>query len=262
MWLWKKFWNTDIVGKTYILIILFIVIVATITIITRYNNANINQVLNEQQNEVIQDAVQTEQIQQEVTTENIIDIAQIKENIEKESITDKPKNEVQEKSVIKINKEDNKNTAQTETKEEVKTKANKEETIVEKKEETIEIIEEKKEKRVEEKKQEEIPIIRKEDKQEETKEDKQEDIITEEYKINNQMINQLKETIKNNETEDMKNYGYEIVVDSSIVEITNQFTFTEYRVKNKLALKYGTIRIYARDYYYNGTYITTQCFII
>lgn len=262
MWLWKKFWNTDIVGKTYILIILFIVIVATITIITRYNNANINQVLNEQQNEVIQDAVQTEQIQQEVTTENIIDIAQIKENIEKESIKDKPKNEVQEKSVIKINKEDNKNTAQTETKEEVKTKANKEETIVEKKEETIEIIEENKEKRVEEKNQEEIPIIRKEDKQEETKEDKQEDIITEEYKINNQMINQLKETIKNNETEDMKNYGYEIVVDSSIVEITNQFTFTEYRVKNKLALKYGTIRIYARDYYYNGTYITTQCFII
>lgn len=251
MWLWKKFWNTDIVGKTYILIILFIVIVATITIITRYNNANTNQVLNEQQNEVIQDAVQTEQIHQEVTTENIIDIVQIKENIEKESITDKPKNEVQEKSVIKINKEDNKNTAQTETKEEVKTKVNKEETIVEKKEETIE---ENNEKKVEEKNQEEIPVIR--------KEDKQEDIITEEYKINNQMINQLKETIKNNETEDMKNYGYEIVVDSSIVEITNQFTFTEYRVKNKLNLKYGTIRIYARDYYYNGTYITTQCFII
>lgn len=262
MWLWKKFWNTDIVGKTYILIILFIVIVATITIITRYNNANTNQVLNEQQNEVIQDAVHSEQIQENVTSENIIDIAETQENIEKESITDKPKNEVQEKSVIKINKEDNKNTAQTETKEEVKTKANKEETIVEKKEETIEIIEENKEKRVEEKNQEEILIIRKEDKQEETKEDKQEDIITEEYKINNQMINQLKETIKNNETEDMKNYGYEIVVDSSIVEITNQFTFTEYRVKNKLALKYGTIRIYARDYYYNGTYITTQCFII
>ena len=36
----------------------------------------------------------------------------------------------------------------------------------------------------------------------------------------------------------------------------------EYRVKNKLTYKYGTIRIYARDYYYNGSYITTQCFII
>ena len=250
MWLWKKFWNTDIVGKTYILIILFIVIVATITIITRYNNSNINQVLNEQQNEVIQDAVQTEQIQQEVTSENIIDIAETQDNIEKEVVTDNSKVEKQEKPVIKTNKEDNKNTAQIETKEEVETKVNKEETIFDKKVNTTEIIEEKKEEKVEEKNQEE------------TKEDKQEDIITEEYKINNQMINQLKETIKNNETEDMKNYGYEIVVDSSIVEITNQFTFTEYRVKNKLALKYGTIRIYARDYYYNGTYITTQCFII
>lgn len=39
MWLWKKFKNTDIIGKIYILILLFIVIVATITIITRYNRA-------------------------------------------------------------------------------------------------------------------------------------------------------------------------------------------------------------------------------
>lgn len=39
MWLWKKFWNTDIIGKIYILIILFIIIVATITVITRYKNA-------------------------------------------------------------------------------------------------------------------------------------------------------------------------------------------------------------------------------
>ena len=142
MWLWKKFWNTDIVGKTYILIILFIVIVATITIITRYNNANTNQVLNEQQNEVIQDAVQTEQIQQESTSEKIINIAQTQENTEKESITDKQKVESQEKSVIKPSKKDNKNTTQTETKEEVKTKVNKEETIVDKKVNTTEIIEE------------------------------------------------------------------------------------------------------------------------
>ena len=76
------------------------------------------------------------------------------------------------------------------------------------------------------------------------------------------MINKLKEIIKNNETEDMKNYGYEIVVDSSIVELTNQFTLTEQRVLNKIRLKYGTIRIYSHDYYFNGEYITTQCFII
>lgn len=85
---------------------------------------------------------------------------------------------------------------------------------------------------------------------------------TEEYKKNNQMINKLKEIIKNNETEDMKNYGYEIVVDSSIVELTNQFTLTESRVINKIRLKYGTIRIYSQDYYSNGEYVTTQCFII
>ena len=53
MWLWKKFWNTDIIGKTYILIILFIVVVATITVITRYKNASTNQVVNQQQNEII-----------------------------------------------------------------------------------------------------------------------------------------------------------------------------------------------------------------
>ena len=46
MWLWKKFKNTDIIGKIYILILLFIVIVATITIITRYNRAkSINETI-------------------------------------------------------------------------------------------------------------------------------------------------------------------------------------------------------------------------
>lgn len=94
----------------------------------------------------------------------------------------------------------------------------------------------------------------------EVKEEIKQDV--EEYKINNQMINKLKEIIKNNETEDMKNYGYEIVADSSIVELTNQFTLTEQRVINKIRLKYGTIRIYSQDYYFNGEYITTQCFII
>lgn len=43
MWLWKKFWNTDIIGKIYILIILFIIVVATITVVTRYRNAYIQQ---------------------------------------------------------------------------------------------------------------------------------------------------------------------------------------------------------------------------
>lgn len=53
MWLWNKFWNTDIIGKIYILIILFIVIVSTMTVITRYMNGSTNQVINKRQNEII-----------------------------------------------------------------------------------------------------------------------------------------------------------------------------------------------------------------
>ena len=39
MWLWRKFWSTDIIGKIYILILLFIIIVATVTVVVRYNKA-------------------------------------------------------------------------------------------------------------------------------------------------------------------------------------------------------------------------------
>lgn len=53
MWLGKKFWNTDIIGKIYILLILFIVVVATLTIITRYKNEITNQVVNEQETRTI-----------------------------------------------------------------------------------------------------------------------------------------------------------------------------------------------------------------
>ena len=34
-WLLNKFWNTDIIGKIYMLIILFIVIVTIVTIVVR-----------------------------------------------------------------------------------------------------------------------------------------------------------------------------------------------------------------------------------
>lgn len=87
-------------------------------------------------------------------------------------------------------------------------------------------------------------------------------IITEEFKRNDEMIEKIKSVIQNNATEDMQNYGYEIVVDSSIKELTNQFTYTENRVKQKITWKYGTIRIYAEDYYCNGQYVMTECYII
>ena len=85
---------------------------------------------------------------------------------------------------------------------------------------------------------------------------------TEEYKINEKKIAEIRNIINSNPSEDMKLYGYEIVVDSSITEVTTQFTFTEKRVKDKIAWKFGTIRIYAQDYYKNGQYITTECYLI
>lgn len=87
-------------------------------------------------------------------------------------------------------------------------------------------------------------------------------IKKEEYKRNNEMIEKIRKTIENNITEDMKKYGYSIIVDSSIKELTNQFTYTENRVKNKIAWKFGEIRIYAEDYYCNGQLIMTECYII
>lgn len=91
---------------------------------------------------------------------------------------------------------------------------------------------------------------------------KEENVKKEEYKRNNQMIEKMKNIIQKNETEDMKKYGYEIVVDSSAKEMTNQFTYTEDRVKQKITWKFGTIKIYAEDYYCNGQYIMTECYII
>ena len=102
-----------------------------------------------------------------------------------------------------------------------------------------------------------------------SKEIQQENIIVkenkapiEEYKINEKKIAEIRNIINSNPSENMKLYGYEIVVDSSITEVTTQFTFTEKRVKDKIAWKFGTIRIYVQDYYRNGQYITTECYLI
>lgn len=106
-------------------------------------------------------------------------------------------------------------------------------------------------------------IQKDETKQQQTRDTKKEENVKkEEYKRNNRMIEKMKNIIQKNETEDMKKYGYEIVVDSSIKEMTNQFTYTEDRVKQKITWKFGTIKIYAEDYYCNGQYIMTECYII
>ncbi|MCI8587242.1 MAG: hypothetical protein HFJ49_01355 [Clostridia bacterium] len=86
--------------------------------------------------------------------------------------------------------------------------------------------------------------------------------IGEKYVRNDEMIEKIRKTIENNTSEYMINYGYEIVVDSSIKTSTNQFTFTETRVKNYIVNRFGTIKIYAEDYYRDGQYIMTQCYIL
>lgn len=78
---------------------------------------------------------------------------------------------------------------------------------------------------------------------------------------NDTMINKIKSVIDNNKSDNMKTYGYTIQVDSSIKSKTNQFTFAESRVINLIKYSFGTIRIYAEDYYNNGQFIMTECYI-
>ena len=44
------------------------------------------------------------------------------------------------------------------------------------------------------------------------------------------MINKIKQVIENNPSSNMQKYGYTIQVDSSIKEMTNQFTYTENKI--------------------------------
>lgn len=83
----------------------------------------------------------------------------------------------------------------------------------------------------------------------------------EKYVRNDAMINRIKQVIESNESEYMKTYGYTVVIDSSIKEQANQFTFTETRVKGYITYRFGTIKIYAEDYYRNGQLIMTECYI-
>ena len=179
------------------------------------------------------------------------------EEIKENNIIDTKKSDVQKEDVIKNDNAEDKKVEKAinifENKEQEQTKTQK----IEVKQERITNEEQPKE---ENKNTEEKIVIQEQEKTKE-KENIQTKIM-DEYKVNNQMINRIKEVINNNLSEDMKEYGYNIVEDSSIPELTNEFTFTEQRVINKLKFKSGTIRIYARDYYYNGNYVSTQCFII
>lgn len=243
MWLWKKFWNTDIIGKIYILIILFIVVVATITVITRYKNASTNQIEKEQKNEIIGEEITFES---NVIDNNVTTVANIKEDT-KEKITEQKT----EQSIKDI------------TKQNIETKVQENSTIKTSSTLSSNKITENQDKKdvvLEDTKDEENTNL--EETKEEIIQEPSKSVPIEEYKVNNDMINRMKNYILNNPSEDMKNYGFEVVVDSSITEQTNQFTYTEQRMRDKLNLRFGTIKIYALDYYYNGNLVMTECFIL
>ena len=215
-------------------------------LLLKYNKNNAEET--QQVAEIINDNIVAENINDnKEIIENADVVIEHKETKQEEKVDVKEKKEAEQVVVPKTSKN-----TETEQKQEIKieTETKKEQVIKEK--ETIE--EKKEEVVVVETQKEDTTIV----KQEEIKQE----VLAEEYKANNQMINKIKEIIKNNETDDMKMYGYDVVVDNTIPNITNEFTFSEQRVINKLTLKFGTIRIYARYYYNNGVYISTQCFII
>lgn len=94
-------------------------------------------------------------------------------------------------------------------------------------------------------------------------ENKKQEIIEnkEEYRYNDVMTQKIINIINNNPSEYMQKYSYNLKKDESIVLLTNQFTFSENRVKSKIKNKFGEIKVYAQDYYLNDTYIATECYI-
>ena len=81
-----------------------------------------------------------------------------------------------------------------------------------------------------------------------------------ETRRNDEMIQKIKTYISTHESERMKKYGYSFVVDPNVVKRTNAFTFSEFNMQSCLDLT-GEIVIYAQDYYCNGQYVETQCFV-
>lgn len=82
------------------------------------------------------------------------------------------------------------------------------------------------------------------------------------YVRNTTMENTMKEYMENNPSEYMQQYGFTIEPDSKIVNETNQFSYTEYRMSAKIKHKFGTIKIYAQDVFLDGVYQFTECFLL
>jgi len=217
------------------------------------------------------------------TINNINTIEKVENNIvsEDSKIESEKKNNVTANKANKNNTKEDKNTSKEDnTKEQVnketeKVKEEKEETTTSENKVTTnqtsnnDVKEEVETNTNEEKNEEKIDTnIDNETKEEiiDTKEQEEEQEPAEEnvekYIINTEVIQKMKKIIMDNPSEYMTKYGYTIIDnDSTITEKTNQFTFSELNVKSKIKTRFGTIKIYARDYYCNNEYVSTQCFI-
>lgn len=220
-----------------IVILIFIILASVILVFTKKDLTTANEEL-QQENTTYENKI-SNVIDKNITGENKVientinntsenvDTSNVTENITKESTNNS-------KSVVQNN--------------------NKEKVEVVSKEETEKIT------------QVETNINTEEIKQEQPKKESTQEVVqetnVEKYVRNDNMINKIKQIIQNNESENMKNFGYNIVVDSSIKFQTNQFTFTKSRVINAIRNKFGTIRIYVEDYYKNGQLIMTECYIL
>ena len=109
-------------------------------------------------------------------------------------------------------------------------------------------------------KQNETNIQNQETKQETVKKDTPKNIKS--YVRNTTIENTMKEDMENNPSEYMQQYGFTIEPDSKIVNETNQFSYTEYRMSAKIKHKFGTIKIYAQDVFLDGVYQFTECFLL
>lgn len=192
------------------------------------------------------------QLQDNEINSDVIEVTEDKEIKENVVVTEEPKetNEklTDESNLTVIKKEENTSKQETtKKKEDVKEPVSKTEV---KQETKPEIKEEPKEEIVEQPKQEPIQ-----------KEPEKPVTNTEEYRYNSEMTQKIISIINNNPSDYMKQYGFNVVEDKSITKFTNQFTFSENRVKTKIQNKFGTIKVYAQDYYLNNTYISTECFI-
>ena len=239
----KKYW--------YIILIIFLVICTTIGIIflnRKWTNDKVGTE-NKTSISVVSD-------KQSLTEENKVDenkIETIENKTEQETTEQQPETtEVENQAVVETS---NKNTSTT--------KSNTQTTKQEQPKVQSEPVsaQSNTQERVQEPQVQEQPVAQQEPEPEPVVSDTpKQDVV--EYKENTAMINSIKNAINNNVSEDMQTYGYNIVVDSSIVNLTNQFTFSEKRVADKIKSKFGTIRIYARDYYLNGSYVWTECYVI